>query len=92
MEFEMDELYLTIINNLNDGVYFVDLDRRILFWNKAAERITGYSADEIMGRQCQDNILNHIDEDGQAAVRYRLSPVRYHYRRKTASGPRFCTA
>ena len=39
MEFEMDELYLTIINNLNDGVYFVDLDRRILFWNKAAERI-----------------------------------------------------
>ena len=65
MEFEMDELYLTIINNLNDGVYFVDLDRRILFWNKAAERITGYSADEIMGRQCQDNILNHIDEDGR---------------------------
>ena len=60
MEFEMDELYLTIINNLNDGVYFVDLDRRILFWNKAAERITGYSADEIMGSQCQDYILNHI--------------------------------
>lgn len=47
MELEMDELYLTIINNLNDGVYFVDLDRRILFWNKAAERITGYSAEEI---------------------------------------------
>ena len=65
MESEMDELYLTIINNLNDGVYFVDLDRRILFWNKAAERITGYSADEIMGRPCQDNILNHIDEDGR---------------------------
>ena len=29
MEFEMDELYLTIINNLNDGVYFVDLDRNV---------------------------------------------------------------
>ena len=62
---EMNELYLTIINNLNDGVYYVDLDRRILFWNKAAENITGYCADEIVGRQCQDNQLNHIDEDGR---------------------------
>jgi len=61
----MEELYLNIINNLRDGVYFVDTDRRIKFWNKAAEEITGYSAHEMVGRSCQDSMLNHIDEEGR---------------------------
>lgn len=60
-----EELYLHIINNLCDGVYFVDTERTIVFWNKAAEAITGYSSEEIVGRQCQDNLLNHIDTDGR---------------------------
>lgn len=62
---QMEELYLNIINNLRDGVYFVDLDRRISFWNKAAENITGYSAEEIVGKCCQDSMLHHIDEEGR---------------------------
>lgn len=64
MAVDMNQVYLEVINNINDGVYFVDLDRKIQFWNNAAERITGYSAEEIVGRMCQDNILSHIDEDG----------------------------
>ena len=60
-----EELYLNIINNLCDGVYFVDTDRKIVFWNKAAEDITGYASEEIIGRHCQDNLLNHIDTDGR---------------------------
>ncbi|MCL2058112.1 MAG: sensor domain-containing diguanylate cyclase [Oscillospiraceae bacterium] len=63
---ELEKLYLTIINNLLDGVYFVNKDRRITFWNDAAENITGYKADEIVGQCCQDNLLNHIDSDGRA--------------------------
>ena len=59
-----ERLYLNIINNLRDGVYFVDNDRRILFWNKAAEEITGYAAREIVGKQCQSSHLNHVDEQG----------------------------
>ena len=61
----MEELYLNIINNLRDGVYFVDSSRQISFWNKAAETITGYSAEEMIGRKCQDSKLNHIDEEGR---------------------------
>jgi len=60
-----EELYLNIINNLCDGVYFVDTERTIVFWNKAAEEITGYTSEEIVGRHCQDNLLNHIDTDGR---------------------------
>jgi len=53
-----------ILDNLFDGVYFVDLDRRITFWNKGAERITGYSRQEVLGRACHDNLLRHIDAEG----------------------------
>lgn len=59
-------LFRIIIDNINDGVFFVDLDRRISLWNKAAEAITGYSTDEVLGRQCQDEFLQHIEEDGGA--------------------------
>ena len=61
----MEELYLNIINHIHDGVYLVDQDRKILFWNKAAERITGYSAEEITGIRCPDTHLDHIDEEGR---------------------------
>jgi PAS domain S-box/diguanylate cyclase (GGDEF) domain len=64
MQMQMEELYLNIINNLCDGVYFVDNARKIQFWNKAAEEITGYSADEIVGKCCQDSLLQHIDSEG----------------------------
>lgn len=59
------ELYLNILNNLQDGVYFVDKKRNIKFWNKGAENITGYSKKEIVGKSCPTSNLNHIDEDGR---------------------------
>jgi len=62
---KQEQLYLNIINNLCDGVYFVDTDRRITFWNKAAENITGYLQAQIVGNICQNNLLNHIDEQGK---------------------------
>jgi diguanylate cyclase (GGDEF)-like protein/PAS domain S-box-containing protein len=63
MEFSKDA-YARIIDNLHDGLYFVDRDRKITFWNKAAERITGFSSDEVVGRRCSDNILTHVDGEG----------------------------
>lgn len=62
---EERKLYLNIINNLSDGVYFVDKQRRITFWNKAAEEISGYTADEVVGSLCNDNLLSHIDDSGR---------------------------
>ena len=53
-----------VLNCMFDGVYISDRDRRILFWNEGAHQITGYAAEEVLGRRCMDNILNHIDENG----------------------------
>lgn len=55
-----------VLDSLYDGVYFVDRDRRILYWNKGAELITGYSASEVVGRCCADNILMHVTESGNS--------------------------
>lgn len=52
------------IENLFEGVYTVDVDRKILYWNQGAETITGYTSNEIIRRSCFDNILNHVNEDG----------------------------
>lgn len=54
-----------VLNDLDEGVYFVDKDRGITFWNQAAERITGFSAHEMLGRFCYDNLLAHVDEQGK---------------------------
>ena len=56
--------YKDIIDNLYDGVYFVNRQRVITYWNKGAERITGYQAGQVMGHSCSENILNHVTVNG----------------------------
>ena len=58
------DLYRDLVENMHDGIYFVDRERRITYWNKGAERITGYSAAEVVGKSCADNILVHVDAIG----------------------------
>jgi PAS domain S-box-containing protein len=54
-----------VINSLCDGVYVCDLERRITYWSKGAARITGWQEKDVVGRQCLDNVLCHIDKDGR---------------------------
>ena len=76
----------TILNSLNDGVYVVDRDRKIVYWNSSAERITGYSADEVVGLHCHDNVLNHIDKDGNQLCGKELCPLYRSMVTETGSG------
>lgn len=57
--------YARIIENLHDGLYFVDTNRIITYWNKAAERISGFTAAEVVGKSCADKILTHVDSEGK---------------------------
>lgn len=58
-------MYGKILNGISDGVYFVDSERKINFWNKASENITGYLENEVINKCCSENILVHIDENGR---------------------------
>ncbi len=59
-----DEFHKSLIDNLYDGVYFVDTNRQITYWNKGAERITGHSAEYMIGKFCNNNILDHVTDCG----------------------------
>jgi diguanylate cyclase (GGDEF)-like protein/PAS domain S-box-containing protein len=60
------DFYATLLDNLYDGVYFVNREREITLWNKAAERITGFSKAEVLGKRCADNVLCHVDQRGNS--------------------------
>lgn len=48
-----DNLKDHILDSIGEGVFTVDKDFRINFFNKSAERITGKSRDEVMGHFCK---------------------------------------
>jgi len=60
------DFYARIVESIQVGLYFVDRDRTIRYWNKAAETISGYSAAEVVGKSCADNLLTHVDSDGNS--------------------------
>jgi PAS domain S-box-containing protein len=51
------------LNRVGDGICAVSPEGRVLFWNRAAERILGYSSRDVTGRPCCDVFAGH-DEHG----------------------------
>jgi diguanylate cyclase (GGDEF)-like protein/PAS domain S-box-containing protein len=51
---------------MNEGLFVVGRHRNIVMWNRAAQRLAGYRSEEIVGRQCHDGLLVHVDEGGRA--------------------------
>jgi len=49
---EMDLYWKTVVNTIQDGVMIVDTHGGIISVNRAFEKITGYSKDEIIGKSC----------------------------------------
>jgi PAS domain S-box-containing protein len=46
-----------------DGVCVIGADGRIVLWNRAAEKVLGYTAREVIGRPCCEVFVGH-DDDG----------------------------
>ncbi|TDT72580.1 PAS domain S-box-containing protein/diguanylate cyclase (GGDEF)-like protein [Hypnocyclicus thermotrophus] len=61
--------YKNILDNISDGVYFVDKNRKILYWNNAAEKITGFTYNDVINSFCYHNILRHVDKSGNELCR-----------------------
>ncbi len=50
-----------VLECLPTGVFAVDREGKINFWNAGAERITGYLKQEVLGRVCSDGFLEHSE-------------------------------
>lgn len=43
-----------ILDNMKDGIIAHDLNRRIFYFNKKAEEITGYRREDVIGKDCHE--------------------------------------
>ncbi len=57
-------LHRALLEQLDEGVCMVDRDRRILYWNGGAERISGYLSHEVAGQYSHGDLLLHCATDG----------------------------
>jgi len=72
---EETKFFQTVLRCVADGVFTVDQNWRITSFNKAAERITGRSADEAIGKMCSEVFHADICERG-CAIRQTLESGR----------------
>ncbi len=64
--------YQHVVDHMTDGVYLVDLNRKIQYWNKAAELLTGFTTDEMIGKSFDEGNIIYEDEGGNV-----LQPFEY---------------
>jgi len=57
---------IQILENLEDGVFMVDRNRRVIYWNEGASRITGYPGVTMLNSYCYDNLLDEVSETGDS--------------------------
>src|SRR6185436_3216867 len=62
----------TLLDNAQDAILVRDLEDNFLFWNKSAERIYGWAAAEVIGRDLKDtvykNSLNQFNDAKRAVL------------------------
>jgi PAS domain S-box-containing protein/diguanylate cyclase (GGDEF)-like protein len=55
-------IFRSVLESLQTGVYLVGRDGKILFWNDGAERITGYRRHDVIGRTCRESVLAQCNQ------------------------------
>ncbi len=58
--------YQMIMQQLFEGMYFTDKNKLVLYWNKGAEKITGYESAAVVGKEYCRDFLKHVDKDGKS--------------------------
>ena len=46
------QVFQAIVDRIDSGVYAVDLQGKISYWNYGAEKISGFLSQEVLGRAC----------------------------------------
>lgn len=51
-----------LFDGTGDGVFIVDQEQRIIYWNRAATELLGYSRSFVLGKHCWKLLLGHTPE------------------------------
>jgi PAS domain S-box-containing protein len=85
MKLDDQALHRTLLDSMREGIYATDMSRRIIYWSQGAERIMGWTAEDIVGRHCYDGILCHVDKDGHRLCGEEHCPLHRSICTKTSS-------
>jgi len=55
--------YETLLDSLDEAVLFIDRARIIRYWNRGAEKLTGFSRSETIGGSCSLNCIFLVEDD-----------------------------
>lgn len=72
---ESEERYRFVAESASDGIITIDQDRRILFANRAAEKIFGTSITDMVGQPFSTLIPERVRDDHDAALQQYLETV-----------------
>src|SRR5271157_4322687 len=67
-------IFLDMFNSIADGVYYVNSNTRIEYWNRGAEILTGLAARDVRGKKCED-VLRYEDATGLKLPAYEYPAV-----------------
>ncbi|MBD3166048.1 PAS domain S-box protein [bacterium] len=60
---EQEEFLASIMQYTEDAIVFLDLEDRVQLWNRAAERMFGYPASDILGRRAMPLFPDEVDPE-----------------------------
>src|ERR1700733_13546648 len=63
--FDNPDFVRTVLEELPTGIYIVDREQRIRFWNRGAEHIIGHLSQEVVGHIYTEHIVDACDAFGQ---------------------------
>lgn len=63
--FDNPDFVRTVLEELPTGIYIVDREQRIRFWNRGAEHIIGHLSQEVVGHIYTEHIVDACDAYGQ---------------------------
>ncbi|OVA02507.1 PAS domain [Macleaya cordata] len=63
--------YLNILQSMGQTVHIFDQTGRIIYWNRSAEHLYGYSASEALGQRIFDLVIDPCDSDGASEIIHR---------------------
>jgi PAS domain S-box-containing protein len=64
----MESLFQALANAA-DGAFVIDENQRIIYWNRAAQEVLGYTSEEMVGRACYE-ILAGLGDKGQSICQH----------------------
>ena len=69
-----EKRFKSLLQSIGDGVFAIDNKKKIILFNGAAERITGWRSDEVLGKPCSE-VFKMSNEKGDINICRTRCPI-----------------